>query len=197
MQNKNIDISKILDEENDWKKKTNAPGIKSDGISLFFDPVPLKLLGNIFKNNEKKHHTWFNGNKLYEYVVDINALETNLKYNIVETPSDNETLDETKWVDTDDFLIEYLFAKNNRKILTKEIGNSKIDLLKQISLYKNTTEKMYYNASKHKVFFKDNFECYAARVPHLILYPETGIINFEYVNLVTVGSNDRKIVELD
>jgi len=179
---------KEIKEQTEWNKKINGPGIYNAHISLFFDPLPLTLLGQIFGAG---HHTWVNGNELYEYVIDTNSLDEDIVYDVVESPIAVKTLDETEWVDTDEFLIQHKKKINAIKINSGEIGKSKSKLEKEINKYKNKTKDFYIAASRRDDF-KENFNKYAACVPHVMLYPESGTIKIESINIVKVGSDSRK-----
>jgi len=74
---------KEIEEQMAWNKEIGGPGIYNAHISFFIDPLPLVLLGKIF---DERHHTWFNGNELYEYIVDVDSLDKNIVYDIVESP---------------------------------------------------------------------------------------------------------------
>jgi hypothetical protein len=189
---RSVSDKKELEEQITWNKEVNGPGIYDASISLFIDPVPLSLLGRLFGEG---HHTWFNGNELYEYVIDVDSLGNDFIYNIVETPSDVKLLDETDWVDTDEFFIEYKNKLNTIKRSTGEIGSTLSGLKHQLAKYKGMTKDFYIIARKRSDA-EEHFNKYAANVPHVMLYPKKGIINIESVNMVIVGSEIRKPVKI-
>lgn len=179
-------------EQKEWNKKTNGPGVYNGSISFFIDPLPLELLGRIYG---KGHHTWFDGNELYEYVIDTDALDKDITYSVVETPMAVKMLDETEWVDTDEFLIEYKKKLNALKVSAGETGNSRSKLETELSKYKDKTRSFYLEASRRSDF-KEHFDKYAANVPHVMLYPDSGAISIESVNMVKVGSNSRRPIKV-
>lgn len=157
-----------------------------DHISLFFDPIPVKEIGNLFNSN---HPVWFNGNKLYEYVVDISDVVNIVGYDVVETPSELSILDATVWdYDDPDFTKRYLAEAANRKLANGTQGYTLEGLLNQIKLYKGTTEYHYRNAVKRKDFSDNRFKC-AAAVPHVMLYPVGSKLHYRNVNKVIIGKD--------
>ena len=182
---------KELKEQIEYTKETNSPGTYLEHISFFFDPAPLHLLGLIFG---KGHHTWFDGNKLYEYIIDVDSLG-DIPYNVVETPLCLKLLDNTEWVDTYEFFIKYQKNKYKLQRANGEIGNTLDKLKHQITLFQGKTSQ-YYLAAKQRLDAKDNFDKYAACVPHVMLYPNNGTIAIESINKVTVGNNNRTPIEI-
>lgn len=175
-------------------KEYFTPGPYIDSISLFFDPVPLELLPKIYV---KDHHTWFKGNKLFEFEVESDRLEMDINFNVTETPDDLKEVDRIdwdRWNNDEEFVIEYFQRKRDRKLRSGEAGKSVVKLNRQIQHYKGTTEKFYLAASK-RADFKDHQGKYAACVPHLMLYPKHGVINIDSVQKVVVGSNDHLALE--
>ena len=94
------------------------------------------------------------------------------------------------WED-DSFKRGYFKRKNQLQKDLGEIGNSKSQLERQVSKYHNKTEHYYLLASK-RYDFKENINKYAANVPHLMLYPKHGVINYSSVSKVVIGG-DRNI----
>ena len=185
------DDKEIL-EQIEWNKKTDTAGLYSEHISFFFDPLPLSLLANIFGEG---HHTWFKGNELYEYIINVDSLDKDIVYDIVETPLAINLLDKTEWVNTDEFLFEYKRNLNKLKRQSGEIGNNLSGLKSQISKYKGKT-KNFYIAASERIDFKDNFNKYAANVPHVMVYPKSGTVNIELINQVIVGTDSRKHLKI-
>ncbi len=171
-----------------YAKRIQSPGPYNESLSFFFDPVPLKLLGKLFRN---ANDFWFPGNVIYEHIVETESLKEPLIYFISDTPTDTKTLDETTWVETEEFEINYLREKNKRKRNTKEIGTIRQDLENQIKKYVNKTAIFYQEASK-RIDFNDYVKMYAAFVPHVILYPMNGEVTVVTINKCTVGYDSRK-----
>lgn len=158
-------------------------GLYCDHISLFFDPIPLDIIGDLFDN---RHHTWVNGNKLYQYTVNNKYLETNIAYKVVESPIAIQLLDETGWKD-DDVWKKKWFRKRNKLLKEAgEIGHSKVDLDRQCEIFSGHTKDFFIKLSQREDF-EDYREMYAACVPHVMIYPKSGIVNYESVQQVTIG----------
>lgn len=167
-----------------------------DHISFFFDPVPLILLPKIFKGQSK---VWFKGNHLVEYTVETEHFEKNIHYQVVESPEDinaRDEVDDYKWDKEPGYSKRYFERRNQRKIDTHEVGNSLEELNKQIQLYQGRTEEFYLKASKRSDF-DENILKYAANVPHLMIYPSSGIIKYESSRNVVVGYEEVPKVNLN
>lgn len=181
--------SKEIEEGLEEAKIICLPGPYYDHISFFFDKVPLKIIGNLFKG---KNDFWKNGNEIYEYIIDTASLSNNIKYFITETPSQIKKLDETDWIDSDEFFQQYMKEKKRMAEANNEIGESRSELEKQIKKYKGKTEAYYIQASKRDDF-DENITKYAAYVPHVMLYPEHGKVTYITYSLVKVGSYSKVI----
>lgn len=170
------------------------PGSYFDSISFFFDPIPLAMIGDHFNND---HHTWFNGNKLIEYVVDTSTFEPDILYNIVETPADFKAMNSINWddpkTDTDEFFTLYMQGKNARKLRLGEQGKGVANLVKHARQFVGGTERAYL---ANKQLSKEDQESikgkYAANVPHVMLYPKKGKIKYITTSSVVVGRVDTE-----
>lgn len=82
------------------KKYTRSmdPGPYCNQISFFIEPIPFDIIGDLFGN---KHSVWFNGNRLYEYLIDIDSIDKNIMFMVAETPGDMKLIDS---YDTDSML---------------------------------------------------------------------------------------------
>ena len=179
-----------IKESNDHAIYRHDPGAYIDHISFLFDPIPLKLLGEIY---EDKNPVWFNGNKLNEYIVDTSQFEKDILYRIVETPACIKMLDSITGKDweNDSFKRNYFKQRYDTQIELSEIGNSKFELEKQITKFHGKTEHFYLLASKRKDF-QDNITKYAANVPHVKLYPKFGIVKISSVSKVVIGEDRNR-----
>ena len=167
-------------------------GAYVDHISFFFDPIPSKTLAKIFKDG---HHTWYKGNVLYEYVVDVDQFESDLGYTVVESRKKTAFMDkfiaEHNWVDDDPVLLaKYLKALDALSVKWGEVGRSLDGLKKQISQNVGGTEKAYIDASK-RADFEEGRQRYATNVPHVMIYPKAGKATTNEINRLTIG-NDRR-----
>lgn len=187
-------VDRSLSAKEITKAKNDAqlygtPGSYFESISFFFDPIPLTMIGGHFNND---HHTWFNGNKLIEYIVDTANLESNIVYNIVETPADFKAMNSINWNDpkanTDAFFILYMQGKNTRKFKSGEQGRGVANLVKHAKQFVGGTERAYLANKKLSKKEQENFKnMYAANVPHVMLYPKKGKIKYTKASHVVVG----------
>jgi hypothetical protein len=154
-------------------------------ISFFIDPVPTMLVGNLFPKN---HKIWYIGNEMYEYCVRISKLEENIKYALVESPDDVAIRDETPDEVYFNEVQNRLFDKKHlqRKIASGEYGFGLDNLKHQIQKYKGKISSNFLKASKRKDFNEFSM-LYAASVPHLMLYPSTGVIEIDSIAKITIG----------
>lgn len=167
-------------------------GAYVDHISFFFDPIPSKTLADIFKNN---HETWYKGNVLYEYVVDVDQFEPDVGYSIVESRNKTAFMDafikKHNWVEDDPVLLaKYLKELDELSRRWGEVGHSLEGLKNQIALNKDGTKQAYIAASK-RADFEEGRHRYATNVPHVMVYPKAGRASFIEINRVTIGNDIR------
>lgn len=156
-------------------------------ISFFIEPIPYKIIGDLFDN---KHDSWHNGNELYEYKTDINSLEKDIVFKITETPTAvefidmhyNPTMSEKEYVE---FMREksIMLEKNGYE------GEGLDNLIKTASKFLGTT-KDYFIEARKRLDAKETSKQYAANVPHLMLYPESGIIKYQSYRKVVIGKDN-------
>lgn len=174
-------------------RRFKEEGSYIDHISFFFDPIPSKLLGEIFG---PPHEVWVKGTELFEFVVDADTLDKDILYRVVESFKKTELLDkfseEHNWVEDNKNTLKIWIELYNKKSKEwKELGTSKKDLLDQIKLNKGKTE-LGYKRAFNRPDFEDGKMLYAANVPHLMVYPKTGEIRFESVNKLVIGGDKRE-----
>lgn len=167
-----------------------------DHISFFFDPIPSEILGQLYG---KGHPVWFNGNELYEYVVEMDKLPEKLLYEVVETEREVAALDkfvkDHNWVNDDPVLLKKWFAFIlSEKLKWGEYGD---DLGKLYIQAKRNSGNLTTNFLKavQREDFKDNFTKYAASVPHLMCYPSSGQIQYDIMNRVVIGKAGSKFLK--
>lgn len=166
-----------------------------DHISFFFDPIPSKIMPEVFS---KGHPFWYAGHRLYEHIIDVNELEDGIRFHVVESLRKTALLDqfeeEHNWVDDDPVLLRKwnnLIADETLK--NGEAGRSRTRLKIQISKNTGITASCFIAASQREDFHF-GYNKYAANVPHLMLYPESGKIIIREVNELKIGSDYRKKV---
>ena len=173
-----------IDELNKKYTRSMDPGPYCNQISFFIEPIPFDIIGDLFGN---KHPVWFNGNSLYEYLIDIDSIDKNIMFMVAETPGDMKLIDS---YDTDSMLDEdfekFMKIKQHEKYIRGEVGIGRDNLRKQIKVYLGTTRQAFINARK-RPDAKETASKYAAYVPHLMLYPESGIIRYRSRDIIKVG----------
>lgn len=154
----------------------------TESISFFIEPIPTDIIGKLFG---KGHRNWHDGNVLYEYCVDVDYLEKDILYSVVETPTAVEFMDMHYDPNmTGKEFIEYARDKNQVLIKQGYVGEGVDNLVKAASKFLGTTRDYFIKARKRADADKTKM-LYAASVPHLMLYPKGGIIRY---------SNDRRVV---
>lgn len=165
-------------------------GAYVDHISFFFDPIPSRLLGEIFGTD---HKAWAKGNELFEYSVDVRTFPNKVLYTVVETPEDIRLLDAVEWQDNETFRKDYLLAEADRKVLSGETGFTLKALKLQMAKYQGHTAE-YYAKNRNCDDWEDIRNMYAARVPHLMFYPPKGEVQWCGIKQLTIGSDTRRPV---
>lgn len=180
----------VTEEERKDPDMVRIPGPYYDHVSLFFDPIPSEILGDIFPSN---HHAWATGNELVEHVVDANKLLP-YAWSIVESPLKTFFFDHIPWLDNETYQEVWL---KTRLILSRMKGDEGEDLpklLKAIKRYQNTTRDAYLKLSRRAD--KDSHTSrYASLVPHLMVYTHHAI-PVDKVNRIVIGSSKRTALEL-
>lgn len=167
-----------------------------DHISFFFEPIPAEILGKLYGKN---HPVWVDGRELYEYEVDPLKLPERVLYEVVESAREVEELDrfskEHNWVEDDPALLKKWFTHIlAQKVKWGEYGNDKSKLLLQIKKHQGRLASDFLSAVQREDF-KNNFTKYAASVPHLMLYPPTGEVQYDTMSLVVIGKKGSKFLK--
>ena len=135
-------------------------------ISFFFDPIPIDKIGVWYG---KGHRIWYSGNRLYEYTVNAKDLGR-FSYEIVEPP------EKTAILFDDTIPTEVYYSRMLEIIKANEYrGDSLSDLLKASKPFIGKTAK-YFEAAVNHPNFEDFKEKYAACVPHVMIYPASGVV---------------------
>lgn len=166
------------------KHKDLAIGPYYDHISFFFDPIPAKHMGYFFKG--VPHEVWRKGAMLYEYVVETD--DFNFGYEIVETEADYKQLI-TEWPTTPSITKEQIrqFKVNRfqRKLKTNETAKTKENFLKMANPYVGKLLENYKKAQRRYELDAERMK-YAALVPHVMLYPDNGYIEYESAKRIRI-----------
>lgn len=157
--------------------KEIRPGTYSEHISFFLEQPPLDILGTIFGI---KHHTWFPGNSMFEHQVDLEKVGV-FKYLFVETP------EKTKLYYDDSVGTDEYYKRLNRVNRTKlYIGSSLTEFKRPYTELKGRTRE-FYKLLPTRPNFDELRDKYAATVPHVMLYPMSGVCPVVSCRRVTVG----------
>lgn len=163
-------------------KRKYKLGDYNEHISFFLEPVPLDILGTIFKGTG--HDVWVPGNELYEYEVSVSHMPE-FKYDIVESPLTNDLFYNPKYDDiVDEEWIDLLYQKKKE---AGEIGYSKREFLKVAPQFVGILREEYKKLPKRPNWDKIKLK-YAATCVHVMLYPEVGIIKYDKQKKVKVGN---------
>lgn len=164
-----------------------------DHISFFFDPIPSKILPEIFS---KGHPFWFAGHRIYEHVIEVNELDDHIRFHVVESLNKTKLMDECveewNWVDDNPQLLkQWNLLIDHMQLKWGEVGETRTKLKEQIRKNVGYTQSCFILAGQ-RYDFQDGYNKYAANVPHLMLYPDSGIIVIREVYELKIGSDYRK-----
>lgn len=155
---------------------SNKPGFYYEHISFFFDPIPYDILGKIYG---KEHSIWHPGNQIFEYTTTVDALGR-FKYEIVEFP-------EKIKIFYDESLSLSQYKKQLRELIAEHqyIGEGKQDFIKASRPLVGTTRSSFLKVKSYPNWEQIRNK-YAACVPHVMTYPEKGIVKYQSVREVTI-----------
>lgn len=180
-----------VNEYNDSLKKAQEmglPGSYFDHVSFFFEPIPALHIAKIFDHG---HHTWSDGQVLYEHVVEFKDLPKDFEYEIVETPFDSKFWDENMPPNPD---VKGAFIPG-LKILTglkrKNGLIGKGTLLQKASNPFTTGILEAYRKSRKSDMWENAKNLYAGGVPHVMIYSQIGRFPVKSVYQITIGSDKR------
>ena len=181
----------LLTREKQGITSSRDDSVKSDynrHISFFFEPPPLDILGTLYG---PFHSVWVPGQKLFEYTVELDALGE-FYYHLVESPE----------------LVQFRLNPAHHKLsdkiwdrrleaLEKElgyIGEPKEALTKAIELNLGKTRNAYIWIRQSPYWEEVKFK-YAAYVPHLMIYPKSGRIDYKEKRRVIVGNGAVPVIK--
>lgn len=141
-------------------------------LSFFFDPIPR----NIAEIFGKGHNFWFEGNVIYEHVVDANDLIP-FKWHLMEMSESIQLADTMKWgegVSREQrrLQIRELNRHDKDKGFVGETLESLEDAIEELDVV--TAEAFIAERKRDKN--RESFQQYAAGVPHLMIYPDDGMV---------------------
>lgn len=161
-----------LNKQNAGSKSALPDGTREEyanHISFFFEPAPLDILGGIFG---KDHKAWFPGAELIEYTIDVSSIG-DFRYEIVESPEKTKL-----YYDDSISIVQYhkLLAEVNQK--HHYVGRGADTFIKACKPLLGGTRKAYMELP-HRKNFKELRGKYAATVPHVMLYPDSGEVSYQ------------------
>lgn len=141
-------------------------------LSFFFDPIPR----NIAEIFGKGHNFWFEGNVIYEHVVDANDLIP-FKWHLMEMSETMQFADTMKWGEG--------VSREQRRLQVRElnrhdkakgyVGETLESLEEAIEELDVVTAEAFITERKRDKN-RESFQQYAAGVPHLMIYPDDGMV---------------------
>jgi len=141
-----------------------------DHVSLFLDPIPLDLVRKHFTKNK----IYQSNTVIYEHQIEIQQLQTNLKYYmLVENPI-GVFMAEHFWIDADIVKPVYFGVRKFLNLISNYNGSNYTNLIKIISKFKGRTAKAFEDLVNSDRFTEDHKSMYAPTVPHLFIYPIDG-----------------------
>jgi hypothetical protein len=147
--------------------------IYGDHISFLFERAPLDIIGKIYKGTSNT--LWVPGSIIYEYQVSAKLIDFN-KYDIVESPTQTDLFYNPKYDNLSDF--DWHALMDNEKKNLRESGHNKRTFLLIAKRYTGLTRNYYALLPTRPNW--DNLKLkYAPTVPHVMLYPKSGIIEYE------------------
>lgn len=190
IRHQNIMSDEEIEAEEQKAEYRYAIGSYIDHISFFVEPAPLHVLGQLYKGHPEA--VWTPGRVMYEHVVETKDIGR-FKYGVVATETDLKELDEflIKYPPEKDtpkeILREYFHKESIRKWKTKEYGYDNRDFESAAKPYVGKTLQGFYDAIP--LFSKNNWKHYAAFVPHVMIYPESGMCKLHGIaKRVVVGN---------
>ena len=181
----------VIVQSTEHAKRIGDPGPYIDHISLFLEPVPVDVISSIFKH---QHSFWKAGDRIYEHVVETDTLETDILFSIVETPVIDRFTDQFDWSITDKAVrTKYLLSMNAEMERLKLTAHGRNLLIEGIKPFIGKTTQLFIAARKRSDADMTAKQ-YAANVPHLMVYPKSGVITVKSVKPIVLGN--RQYTEL-
>lgn len=173
-------IKTLEQQEKDGDREvTIVDGVKQDykkHISFFFEKAPLDILGKIFG---KEHSAWYPGSELFEYCVDSSMLGK-FSFHLVESPEKTKLYYDSSLTDKQ-YCQKLLQVERERGY----IGRGEKYMEEAITPLLGGTREAFKQLPQ-RPNWKEIKNKYAATVPHLMVYPDSGIVRYESKHKVTV-----------
>lgn len=175
------DRQKAIQEHRDYYNKMgiDRPGFYFEHISFFFERPPLERMSKVFPSG---HDFWFKGNRVFEHIVDSSSIGS-FAFEIVEFPEKYDLYYNDN-IDTATYIVKLKEATESLGYIGK--GNKALELAVENNKLLNKTG-YYYDLLKSRPNFDKIKNKYAATVPHVMLYPSTGIVRPFKIQQVVIG----------
>ena len=175
------DRQKAIQEHQDYYNKMgiDRPGFYFEHISFFFERPPLERMSKVFPSG---HDFWFKGNRVFEHIVDSSSIGS-FAFEIVEFPEKYDLYYNDN-IDTATYIVKLKEATESLGYIGK--GNKALELAVVNNKLLNRTG-YYYDLLKSRPNFDKIKNKYAATVPHVMLYPSTGIVRPFKIQQVVIG----------
>jgi hypothetical protein len=180
-----FDSLKTREKQNkplDPKVKTNFSDYDKH-ISFFLEPIPLDILPDIHHN---KHPFYVAGKEVYEYRIPTVNLGI-MDYKLVESPEKTKARYDTS-IDDD----AYFELMDKVNIANKYIGDKISDIEDLVDRFEGTTRNYFIKIPSYPDYEKMKTK-YAPCVPHLMVYPKSGIVRYSSVSKKKFGNTKVKI----
>ena len=180
-----FDSLKTREKQNkplDPKVKTNFSDYDKH-ISFFLEPIPLDILPDIHHN---KHPFYVAGKEVYEYRIPTVNLGT-MRYHLTESPEKTKALYDNS---IDDDAYYALMDKVNKE--QKYVGTSIKDIEELVDKFEGTTRNFFLKVPTYPNY-EEIKNKYAPCVPHLMVYPSTGVVRYSSVTKKKFGNAKAKI----
>lgn len=196
-------MSGFITKENVLKERLKAKNSRwparayCDHVSFFFEPIPAALLPTLFPSD---HSAWAKGKVLYEHLVKVDSLPSIIPYDVVEASSTISAYDkfslENNWVDDNPtLLLEWMLFEDKFMRRNGDRGNSLNVLKQKIVENQNQLVEKFTEGSKREDFIYNKYK-YAACVPHLMIWPPSGMFEASTVNRIVMGNDKRTPINI-
>lgn len=166
-------VSKLEMKEADrLAKEMEEIGPYYQHLSFFFDPIP-KSIAKIFG---KGHNFWFEGNVIYEHIVDADDLIP-FKWHLMEMRETIQLADTMTWgegVNREQRRLQ--IRELNRHDRLKGYMGENLETMEEIVEELDIVTAEAFIAERKRDKNRESFQQYAAGVPHLMIYPENGMV---------------------
>lgn len=152
-------------------------GTYSQHISFFLVPIDTDKIGKIYG---KDHKVWYPGNVLNEHCVYLDKLK-NFKYEFVETPEKTKL-----YYDDSIGIAQYHKLLKEINLEKRYIGDNLEDFKKAYYSLLPTIE-LAYSRVNSLPNWNDIRGKYAATIPHVMIYPQSGEIKVSKTKTVRIA----------